>query len=276
MSLADLPLPHRERPSRALPDASSPPNPIEAATDDALPSRSSRPTSRMRRRRRASTRTGTASDRARCRRPSGPRTGTLRPAAEHHGEHDHGRPSRAACTALRRTECMTAAATITGPAARTWPSGSRASVSGYPPSGSGHQTRRVVVASPSSPRSHLDAAAAPSRAAAGPASPASQRSGWRGCCPRTRTRGHRQRTRRTGFDAQPAEDAAQIVDLVDAAVALARGEALVLGVGRALDVDRVGGAGPGAQLATDALLEAVGLPVQLVTAVEPRHSRLRS
>src|SRR5699024_12521718 len=49
--------------------------------------------------------------------------------------------------------------------------------------------------------------------------------------------------------AQPAQDAAQVVDLVDAAVALAGSEALRLAVGvedvavgRALDVDRVGGA----------------------------------
>ena len=35
--------------------------------------------------------------------------------------------------------------------------------------------------------------------------------------------GHRQRAGRAGLDAQPAQDAAQVVDLVDAAVALTRG-----------------------------------------------------
>ena len=82
--------------------------------------------------------------------------------------------------------------------------------------------------------------------------------------------GHRERPRRAGLDAQPAQDAAQVVDLVDAAVALARGEPLVLGVGGTLDVDRVGGAGPGAELAADALLQPVGPAVELVPAVEAR------
>src|SRR5690606_35145659 len=63
------------------------------------------------------------------------------------------------------------------------------------------------------------------------------------------------------------------VDLVDAAVALTRGVALVLGVGGTLDVDRVGRARPGAQLAPDALLQTVGPAVELVPAVEPRCGR---
>src|SRR6478672_13218925 len=83
--------------------------------------------------------------------------------------------------------------------------------------------------------------------------------------------GHRQRPGRARLDAQPAQDAAQVVDLVDAAVALTGAEALVLGVGRALDVDRVGRAGPGAQLAPDALLQPVRPAVQLVPTVEPRR-----
>src|SRR5690606_19000743 len=45
----------------------------------------------------------------------------------------------------------------------------------------------------------------------------------------------------------------------------------VVAVGRALDVDRVGRAGPGAQLAADALLEPVGPAVELVPAVEARR-----
>ena len=85
--------------------------------------------------------------------------------------------------------------------------------------------------------------------------------------------GHRERPGRAGLDAQAAEDAAQVVDLVDAAVPLPRAEPLVLGVGLALDVDGVGRAGPGAQLAADALLEAVGPAVELVPAVEPRCRR---
>ena len=86
--------------------------------------------------------------------------------------------------------------------------------------------------------------------------------------------GHRQRPGRARLDAQPAQDAAQVVDLVDAAVALAGAEALSVGpvgVGRALDVDRVGRAGPGAQLAADALLQPVGPAVELVPAVEARR-----
>src|SRR6478672_5756025 len=91
---------------------------------------------------------------------------------------------------------------------------------------------------------------------------------------------HRQRARRAGLDAPPAQDAAQVVDLVDAAVALAGAEALAVAVGvggvavgRALDVDRVGRAGPGAQLAPDALLQAVGPAVELVATVEAGGGR---
>src|SRR5689334_19471276 len=71
---------------------------------------------------------------------------------------------------------------------------------------------------------------------------------------------HRQRAGRARLDAQPAEDAPQVVDLVDAAVPLAGRVPLVVGVVGPLDVDRVGGAGPGAQLAADALLQAVRVP----------------
>src|SRR3954466_8815479 len=56
---------------------------------------------------------------------------------------------------------------------------------------------------------------------------------------------HRQGAGRAGLDAEPTEDAAQVVDLVDAAVALARGEALLLGVVGTLDTYRIRGAGPG-------------------------------
>src|SRR5437879_5755391 len=66
---------------------------------------------------------------------------------------------------------------------------------------------------------------------------------------------HDERLGGAGLDAEPAEDAAQIVDLVDLGVALPR---RVPGLGRVLrpdDEDGVGRAGPGAQLAADALLE---------------------
>ena len=81
---------------------------------------------------------------------------------------------------------------------------------------------------------------------------------------------HGQGACRAGLDAQPAQDAAQVIDLVHLAVPLAGAEALVLGVVGALDVDRVGGAGPGAQLTADALLQAVRPAVQLVASVEAR------
>src|SRR6478609_879439 len=89
--------------------------------------------------------------------------------------------------------------------------------------------------------------------------------------------GHRQRAGRARLDAQPAQDAAQVVDLVDAAVALAGAEASravgEVDVGRALHVDGVGRAGPRAQLAADALLQAVGPAVELMAAVEARCRR---
>src|SRR5262249_20366373 len=57
--------------------------------------------------------------------------------------------------------------------------------------------------------------------------------------------GHGQRAGRAGLHAQAAEDAAQVVDLINDAVALARGVALLRRVVRALHVDGVGRAGPG-------------------------------
>src|SRR6185369_15207353 len=48
-------------------------------------------------------------------------------------------------------------------------------------------------------------------------------------------------------------------------------EPLRLGVGRALDVDRVGRAGPCAQLAADALLQPVRVAVEYVPAVIARR-----
>jgi hypothetical protein len=57
---------------------------------------------------------------------------------------------------------------------------------------------------------------------------------------------------------RPQKMQPQVVDLVDRGVALAGRVARVLGVVGALDVDRVGRAGPGAQLAADALLQPSG------------------
>src|SRR5258706_16339029 len=70
-----------------------------------------------------------------------------------------------------------------------------------------------------------------------------------------------------GLDAQAAKNAAGIVDLIHRGVPLARRVALLLNIVPALDVDRVGRAGPGAQLAADALLQAVRMPVEDVPAV---------
>src|SRR2546430_888234 len=84
---------------------------------------------------------------------------------------------------------------------------------------------------------------------------------------------HRQRAGRAGLDAQAAEDAAGIVDLVHGGVPLTRRVPRALGVVAALDVDRVGRAGPGAQFAADALLQPVRVAVEDVPAVEARGGR---
>ena len=73
---------------------------------------------------------------------------------------------------------------------------------------------------------------------------------------------------RAGLDAQVAVDAAQVVDLVDEAVALAGADRVVGRVVGAADVDAAGRAHAGAQLAADALLHAVLVAVEDVTAVE--------
>src|SRR5690606_21819097 len=84
---------------------------------------------------------------------------------------------------------------------------------------------------------------------------------------------HRQGAGRASLHAQAAADAAQVVDLVVLAVPLARGVARLLGVVAALDVDGVRGACPRAQLTTDALLQPVRMPVELVTAGITRRGR---
>src|SRR6185312_12953008 len=75
--------------------------------------------------------------------------------------------------------------------------------------------------------------------------------------------------------AEPAEDAPRVVDLVGAGEPLTGRETLLVGVVAALDVDRVRRAGPGAQLAADALLQAVRVPVEDVPPVVARRRRRR-
>src|SRR5205807_10606761 len=79
--------------------------------------------------------------------------------------------------------------------------------------------------------------------------------------------GHGQRAGRAGLDAQAAQDAAQVVDLVHRPVPLTRRVPLLRRVVPALDVDGVRRAGPRAQLAADALLQAIRPPVELVMTV---------
>src|SRR5665811_143951 len=86
--------------------------------------------------------------------------------------------------------------------------------------------------------------------------------------------GHRQCARRARLDAESAQDAAQIVDLIDAAISFAGTEAFVIGVLGAFDVDGVRGARPGAEFAADALLQAVRPPIELVSAVETGRGHL--
>src|SRR5437899_4009227 len=74
--------------------------------------------------------------------------------------------------------------------------------------------------------------------------------------------GEREGARRTCLDAETAHDAAQVVDLVDGRVSLARRHAVGRRVVCALHVDRVGGAGPRAELATDAFLQAILVAIQ--------------
>ncbi len=85
---------------------------------------------------------------------------------------------------------------------------------------------------------------------------------------------HGQRAGRARLDAQAAQDAAQVVDLVYGARSARRENTVPPRCCPALDVDRVGRAGPGAQLAADALLQPVGPAVELVVAVEPGRGRL--
>src|SRR6185295_19768586 len=73
---------------------------------------------------------------------------------------------------------------------------------------------------------------------------------------------------RAGLDTQVAVDAAQVVDLVDEAVALTRRHRRVGRVVGPAHVDAARRAHARAELAPDALLHPVLVPVQDVTAVE--------
>src|SRR6202034_4664407 len=63
---------------------------------------------------------------------------------------------------------------------------------------------------------------------------------------------------------------AQVVDLVDVAVALARGDRVIRGVVEAAHVDAIGRADAGTELATDAFLHPVLVTVEDVTTVLAR------
>ena len=78
--------------------------------------------------------------------------------------------------------------------------------------------------------------------------------------------GQRQGACRAGLHAEAAHDAAQVVDLVVLRVPLPRADRRCRIVVLALDPDRVGRARVGAQLAPDALLQAVVVPVEAVAA----------
>ena len=74
------------------------------------------------------------------------------------------------------------------------------------------------------------------------------------------------RVGRAGFDAVSAEDATRIIDIVDAGVAFACGDALRFGVVCGFNIDTPRRTGGGAEKATDAFFQAVFIAVQNVDA----------
>ena len=68
------------------------------------------------------------------------------------------------------------------------------------------------------------------------------------------------------LDAIAAKDATRIVDVVNAGVALARGDALRLSIFGGLDVDAAGGTSRRTQEAADTLFQSVFVPVQNMNA----------
>lgn len=77
------------------------------------------------------------------------------------------------------------------------------------------------------------------------------------------------------LDAISAEDAARIVDVVDAGVALAGGNAFRVGIFGGFYVDAIRGARGGAQEAPDALLVAIFVPLKDVNSPVARLHRGR-
>src|SRR5579875_527617 len=69
-----------------------------------------------------------------------------------------------------------------------------------------------------------------------------------------------------GFDAISAEDAAVVIDVVNLGVALATGDADLIGVFGGFDIDAVGGTSGSAEEAGDALFHAVFVALQDVGA----------
>src|SRR5260370_4349126 len=80
----------------------------------------------------------------------------------------------------------------------------------------------------------------------------------------------RDRVRRARLHAVAAENAAQIIDVVHAAIALARRNPLGVSVVRGFDVDTIRGAGRRAQEAAHALLQTTFVAMQHVNAAITR------
>jgi len=75
---------------------------------------------------------------------------------------------------------------------------------------------------------------------------------------------------RTRFHAITAKNATRIVDVVDARVALSRGDALDVGILRSLDVNTARRARGGAQKAAHAFFQSVFVAVENMNAAVPR------
>ena len=82
----------------------------------------------------------------------------------------------------------------------------------------------------------------------------------------------RNRIRGAGFDAIPAENAARIINVVNAGVAFPRGNSAGIGIFGGFDVDAIRRASRGAEKASNALLEPRFVAVQ---HVNPAIARLK-
>jgi len=76
---------------------------------------------------------------------------------------------------------------------------------------------------------------------------------------------------RTGFHAIATENAAGIIDVINAGVAFASGDAVGIDVFRGFDINTICGAGGSAQEAANALFQAAFVPVEYV---DPAVARL--